>query len=89
MLKYLKAIYDSLQPKDKREWVDILDHKIDEMKFEPIKYSYCTFSKKELTLINKSLIQYCKNNPTLKDQIKEIKLKIKELKLGLQNACDR
>lgn len=89
MLDYLKSIFNSLQPKVKREWVDILDHKIDEMKFEPIKYSYCTFNKKELTLINKSLIQYCKNNPTLKDQIKEIKLKIKELKLGLQNACDR
>ena len=89
MLDYLKSIFNSLQPKDKREWVDVLDRKIDEMKFEPIKYSYCTFNKKELTLINKSLIQYCKNNPTLKDQIKEIKLKIKELKLGLQNACDR
>ena len=86
MLDYLKSIFNSLQPKVKSEWVDILDSK---MKFEPIKYSYCKFSKKELTLINKSLIQYCKNNPTLKDQIKEIKLKIKELKLGLQNACDR
>ena len=86
MLDYLKSIFNSLQPKVKSEWVDILDSK---MKFEPIKYSYCTFNKKELTLINKSLIQYCKNNPTLKDQIKEIKLKIKELKLGLQNACDR
>ena len=29
------------------------------------------------------------NIPELIDQIKEIKLKIKELKLGLQNACDR
>lgn len=89
MLDYLKSIFNSLQPKDKGEWVDILDYKIDKMKFEPAKYSYCTFNKKELTLINKSLIQYCKNNPSLKDQIKEIKLKIKELKLGLQNACDR
>lgn len=89
MLDYLKSIFNSLQPKDKSEWVDILDYKIDKMKFEPTKYSYCTFNKKELNLINKSLIQYCKNNPTLKDQIKEIKLKIKELKLGLQNACDR
>ena len=89
MLKYLKAIYDSLYPTVNNEYIDVLDHKIDEMKFEPIKYSYCKFSKKELNLINKSLIQYCKTNPTLKDQIKEIKLKIKELKLGLQNACDR
>ena len=89
MLKYLKSIFNSLQPKVKREWVDILDYKTDKMNLEPTKYSYCTFNKKELTLINKSLIQYCKNNPTLKDQIKEIKLKIKELKLGLQNACDR
>ena len=86
MLDYLKSIFNSLQPKVKSEWVDILDPK---MNIEPTKYSYCKFSKKELTLINKSLIQYCKNNPTLKDQIKEIKLKIKELKLGLQNACDR
>ena len=86
MLDYLKSIFKSLQPKVKSEWVDILDPK---MNIEPTKYSYCKFSKKELTLINKSLIQYCKNNPTLKDQIKEIKLKIKELKLGLQNACDR
>ncbi len=89
MLNYLKSIFNSLQPKVKREWVDILDYKTDKMNLEPTKYSYCKFSKKELTLINKSLIQYCKNNPTLKDQIKEIKLKIKELKLGLQNACDR
>ena len=89
MLKYLKAIYDSLYPTVNNEYTDVLDRKIDEMKFEPIKYSYCKFSKKELTLINKSLIQFCKNNPSLKDQIKEIKLKIKELKLGLQNACDR
>ena len=89
MLDYLKSIFNSLQPKVKSEWVDILDILDPKMKFEPIKYSYCTFNKKELTLINKSLIQYCKNNPTLKDQIKEIKLKIKELKLGLQNACDR
>lgn len=89
MLNYLKSIFNSLQPKGKREWVDILDYKIDKMNIEPTKYSSCKFSKKELTLINKSLIQYCKNNPTLKDQIKEIKLKIKELKLGLQNACDR
>lgn len=86
MLDYLKSIFNSLQPKVKSEWVDILDPK---MNIEPTKYSYCKFSKKELNLINKSLIQYCKNNPTLKDQIKEIKLKIKELKLGLQNACDR
>ena len=89
MLDYLKSIFNSLQPKVNNEYIDVLDHKIDEMKFEPTKYLYCTFNKKELTLINKSLIQFCKNNPTLKDQIKEIKLKIKELKLGLQNACDR
>lgn len=80
MLKYLKSIYSALQPKVKNEYADVLDRKIDEMKFEPTKYSYCEFSKKELTLINKSLIQYCKSNPSLKDQIKEIKLKIKELK---------
>ena len=89
MLDYLKSIFNSLQPKVNNEYTDVLVRKIDEMKFEPIKYSYCKFSKKELTLINKSLIQFCKNNPSLKDQIKEIKLKIKELKLGLQNACDR
>ena len=89
MLDYLKSIFNSLQPKVNNEYTDVLVRKIDEMKFEPTKYSYCTFNKKELNLINKSLIQYCKNNPTLKDQIKEIKLKIKELKLGLQNACDR
>ena len=89
MLDYLKSIFNSLHPTVNNEYTDVLDHIIDEMKFEPAKYLYCTFNKKELTLINKSLIQYCKNNPTLKDQIKEIKLKIKELKLGLQNACDR
>ena len=89
MLDYLKSIFNSLHPTVNNEYTDVLARKIDEMKFEPIKYSYCKFSKKELTLINKSLIQYFKNNPALKDQIKEIKLKIKELKLGLQNACDR
>ena len=89
MLDYLKSIFNSLHPTVNNEYTDVLYHKIDEVKFEPTKYLYCTFNKKELTLINKSLIQYCKNNPTLKDQIKEIKLKIKELKLGLQNACDR
>ena len=58
MLKYLKAIYDSLYPTVNNEYIDVLDHTIDEIKFEPTKYSYCKFSKKEL-------------------------------KLGLQNACDR
>lgn len=80
MLEYLKSLYNSLQPATKNEYTDVLDRKIDEMKIEPAVYSYCEFNKKQLNLINRALIQYCKNNPTLKDQIKEIKLKIKELK---------
>lgn len=42
MLKYLKAIYDSLHPTVNNEYTDVLDHIIDEMKFEPAKYLYKT-----------------------------------------------
>ena len=38
MLKYLKAIYDSLYPTVNNEYTDVLDRKIGEIKFEPIKY---------------------------------------------------